>query len=302
MRQRSEGSDPLIAGEPWSRLWPDLAAHLLRVLCRRVPTGTDPAEVVQETAFRILRSSKTFVDADHVAKEATRIAINLATDARRRSRLIALGPMPADLRATEDVEQQVAVAQQWDSLQRQAALMSIDLKALVDPSIDADSRTEAAKSRRYRARKLLREWREAAGAALALPKLRWLLGGATAAATFVASPLLPFPSEVPDRPALSSPADAVPGDVRLTTDAASAADVSAGSSIGPVIAPTASAAPPPPKRPTYRPQIEIRGPAGAGADKGTREYPPDDQPTHVACVRQEASPVPELCLPHPLRQ
>lgn len=301
-RARSESLDPLIAGQPWSHLWPELARHLARVLSRRVPPGNDPEELVQETAYRILRSQKTFVDAEHAAKEATRIAVNLASDTRRRARVAAWAPMPLDMPAAEDVERQVMLIDQWTSLQRHAARRSIDLQALADPSAEPDCVTEAAKSRRYRARKLLREWRDASGVALALPKLRWLLGGATAAATFAAGPLLPFPSEVVNLPPLQSAAR--PEEARSISQPglAKPGPPQAPGSPAPARTPAPAAAQPGPTGPAYRPQFEIRLAAGAGADKGTREYPPGEEPSHLACVRQEASPVSEVCVPHPLRQ
>ena len=297
-RKSQAGDRALLAGEEWGRIWPPLAEHLYRVLRRRVPSGLDPAELVQETAFRMLRSAKTFANADHVAKEATTIALNLATDARRRSRLVISCPMPHNITSSDDVEAQVVLSEQWASLRRHAAMKSVDLYALVDPSSDPDSRTEAAKSRRYRARKLLRDWREAAGAALALPRLRWLIGGAAAAATFAASPLMPFgPALEPDRPSAETvkqarhlPAAAL-GHVALLEPALRGSPPSVAS-----IETAASGR----QGPTYRSQIELRGPGGTSVEKGTREYPPDAQPKPLACVRQEG-PVSEFCVPHPLR-
>lgn len=299
-RKLQTRSESLIGGQTWGEFWPPLERHLYGVLRHRLPPGSDLAGFVQETAFRLLRCPKDFGGPDHAAKEATQIAVNLARDARRRARLIAFGDLPSEPASSDNVERAVVDADELIRLRKLAVLRSVDLDSLIDLKSDPDYRSEASKSRRYRARKLVRQWREAAGAILAFPKLRWLLGAATATAAVVPGAMPYVDRHFSDVPAVAAPeepgvATALPA-VGLDTG-----PEQPGSEAVPSAARTGQRGITQAEvGPTYKPQVEVRGPAGTGVDKGTQEYPPGEEPACLAYVNR-ADPLPDVCVPHPQR-
>lgn len=253
-------------------------------------------DVIQETATRIHRGGYALGEHDAAMRLATRIAINISVDLQRRSRVLSWSQMPDDIAAPDDVERTVVARGQLAALCERMSMTPDELERLI--SCEPQDRTASAKSRRYRSRQRLRRVRDTLGGLVGIPKLRWFLGGAFAAASVLpAGVVIPFPSNLPS-PAAVREQSADPEPVQAPYDRIAGSAGSGSTRERPVRASTPT--PPTAERsPAYESQLEIWAPNGAGAEKGTREYP-DGSPPHVACIRQ-AGPLDDVCVPHPLR-
>lgn len=287
--------EPLIGGMPWSAIWPGVEKHLNSVLRSRLPFGSDRSDVVQETAVALFKSRKPMKGSRDVIKVATRIAVNMSIDQGRRSQVVSWCPLTQDVADHQDVEREVLSRFDAAALKKEAARTAIDLSAFELEPVAGTPDSSAIRSSRYRARQKLKRWREGLGGALAFPKLRWLLGSVAATATLV-------PSAVPFVGHHFAPPPATAAPSRLT-DTGTWASATTGAPLPaePGIAPSASGASigpieASPAGPTYRPQLKISGPAGTGAEKGTKEYPPEDPPDHVICLTG-LTPLPDVCPP-----
>lgn len=296
-RKRSE---PLLGGLPWSDLWPRVEDHLRRVLRFRVPAGVDSADVIQETAARLFARAPSLATEVDVFRFATRMAVNVATDLRRRASIVGWQPLLGDVPASQDLESEVLSRAELEELCREVAAGRIDLNGLTaDP--DDQSSPSALKSRRYRARKRLVRWSDRIAGGFLLPRIRWLLSGLAATAALAPAFVpgqIPWSSQPPAErieQRLSRPQGPVVPIVRWTEGAS----ISPHGREKPGRAPAAH----PSERDSavYTPDLDVRGPGGAGAETGNREYPPEAQPDHIVCVRQ-ISPLPDTCAGHPLRQ
>ena len=283
----------LLGGVPWTTAWPGIEVHLRRVLRSRVPPGLDVSDLIQETAVRLLRRANPLSSPDDAARMATRIAINLAIDQGRRSRRISWCALTRDIADGRDLEDQVLSRIDNTEMRDHAARADIDLEVFESSGSTGRADSPAVRSRRYRARKKLRLWREGLGGAFGLRPLRWLV--AAAAATAAAPSVLYVPPEqAPLREQNHTQVEAFPG--------------SAGPRLLPLGGGTGWQEPsrrPPPavdsrqselRGPVYRRQLKVAGPAGTGVEKGTREYPPEEPPPHLVCVRN-ITPAPDLCVP-----
>lgn len=291
--------EALIGGRTWEELWPQVEEHLRRVLRFRLPPGVDRADVIQETATRLFASrGASFTTEEEVFQYATRIAMNLAIDLTRRSALLAFQPIVGDLPSPQDVEGEVVSRAELTAICHDAAAARIDLMDLATES-DTSAASSALKSRRYRARKRLSRWSDRLAGGMLLPRLRWLLGGMAATASLAPAFIpggLQAPFGVPDQSKQIAPA---------TQRARPAAEPAEHVMVArPTAQATTRAAPtsPPtgPDAPVYRGAVDVSGPAWTGAGAGEREYPPEAQPEHLACARG-ISPLPDTCVPHPLR-
>lgn len=288
-----------IGGRTWEELWPQVEDHLHRVLRFRIPPEVDRADVIQETAARLFASRGASLTTEvEVFQYSTRIAMNLAIDLTRRSGLVAFQPIVGDLPSGQDVESEVVARAELTAVCRDAAAARIDLTALTADVADTPAASSALKSRRYRARKRLSRWSDRLAGGVLLPRLRWLLGGMAATATLAPAfvpGIIQAPFQMPNQ-GKQIPAAAQ----RLVPAVASAAPFASAGAASQGMRSGGHAPPAQPDPPVYRAAVEVSGPAWTGADAGEREYPPDAEPEHLACARR-FSPLPDTCLPHPLR-
>jgi len=296
-KKSSSGSAAMSGGSGWHDFWPEAEGHLKKVLRFRLPAGSEAADVIQETAARIHRSGLSLACRDEVLQLATRIAMNIAVDLQRRSRLLSWSPLTSDVRSADDVEREVIAKDQLNELCRRMSTTPEELERLFRCE-SPDDRSASAKSRRYRTRQRLRRMRDVLGGFAAIPKMRWLLGGVVAAASVLppATSSLHFPLEHPAGPTGVSYSPADPPSETSET-APRFEDGAYPDKPAPADAPPRARSGSRP--PTYKSQVEVRAPGGAGAEKGSREYP-DGPPPHLACVRNVA-PLPDTCIPHPMR-
>jgi len=154
----------------------------------------------------------------------------------------------------------------------------------------------AVRSRRYRARKKLRLWREGLGGVFGLRPLRWLIAAAAATATAPSLLYVP-PGQDPLREQNHTQVEAFPGSAgpRLLPLGGGAGRQEPSRRSPPAVDSRQSEL----RCPVYRRQIKVAGPAGTGVEKGAREYPPEEPPPHLVCVRN-ITPAPDLCVPKPL--
>lgn len=279
----------------WPDLWPDVACHLARVLRFRMPVGCESADVIQETAARLHACGRKFESREEVLRFATRIAINISVDLQRRSRVLSWSALSDDVPGLDDVEREVVAKAQLAELCRQMSLTPGELERLVGCE-SAEDRTSAGKSRRYRSRQQLRRLRDALGGLVGVPSWRWLLGGVAAVASVVPPALSnPMTAQAPAQAArLSMSPEAAPAVARSVDSAAPGPREFEPRSEAPgharAVAPDS----------TYRSQVKLQAPNGAGLEKGQREHP-GGEPSYLACVRNIA-PAPDACVPHPLRE
>ena len=299
MARKSSGCrDQLIAGLPWSVAWPAVERHLVRVLRSRVPAGVETADVIQETAVRLLASRSHPEDAEQLFQLSTRIAINLAIDLTRRSWLVAWQPLTTDVVSAQDVESEVVSRAELAALCRDVSEGRVDLAGLQAEAVGDSQSSAAAKSRRYRARKRLVRWTDRLAGGLALPRLRWLLNGAAATAALIPAvvPMVYPPPTGSARPATSAPYRSVM-EATESVYATEEPDEAPGASGGPLVREVSR---PETAGASYRRDLKIGDPGRGGAETGTRDYPPEAPPDHLVCIRQ-VSPLPDTCAPHPLR-
>lgn len=277
----------------WDGLWPEVERHLKRVLRFRLPAGSEPADVIQETAARLHVAGHSVRCREDVLQLATRVAINISIDLQRRSRVVAWSPLTTDVRASDDVEREVVARAELTEICRRMSVTPEELDRLLHCEAPED-RTASAKSRRYRSRQRMRRIRDALGGLVGIPRWHWLLGGAAAAVSLVPSATSPLvPSDVHHAESVRS-TNAEERSGRAIEEPVRYPDLPRRPSQGPQIAGLEE------RGSTYKSQFRVQAPNGAGLEKGTGEHP-GGQPSHLACVRNVA-PLSDTCVPHPLRE
>lgn len=283
-----------LGGVDWDDIWPEVEDHLQRVLRFRLPAGSEPADVIQETAARIHRSGDSPACREEVLQLATRIAINISIDLQRRSHVVAWSMLAEDVRAPDDVEREVVARAMLSEICTQMSVTPEELERLLHCE-SAEDRTASAKSKRYRLRQRIRRIRDAFGGLVGIPKWRWLLGGVVATVSVVPPAVsLRLPSDVPT-PSTALVSDATERHRPAPPVDGQTADVQSSELKGNGSTHRQSGQ----RSPTYNSQLKVQAPNGAGVEKGRREYP-EGPPPHIACVRN-IPPIPDTCLPHPLR-
>lgn len=296
--ERNSSSEPnwTLGGEPWMAAWPAIESELRKVVCRRIPADCDVRDVLQEVCVRMLESGRALDEPGEAVRYATTVACNYVRDLhRRRSRSLPTGVFDV---VSEDVERAVMARLRFEALtQGVAELDPKDRHAFADPCGDPALKTGAMRVRRSRVRgRLAASIKGAVGGGWGLPRLRWLLLPASAAAVLVpAFPVLPGGGgAVPAMPAASGrSAEAEPDDHGPAGSPDAPATATAN------LTPTGSnrrTGEPPDRRGQYKADHVIDGPIGTGAQTGTWTPPHGEDVQPLICL-SGVSPDGDLCTP-----
>lgn len=290
-------SEWTLGGQPWMAVWPTVESELRKVVCHRIPADCDVRDVLQEICARMLESDRTFASPGEAVRYATTSACNHVRDLyRRRSR-----SLPADYfeYASQDVERAVLARLRFEALEQGvAALNAKDCLAFADPQGAPALKSGAMRVRRSRVRaRLAASIKSAVGGGFALPRLRWLLVPASAAAVF--GPAFPM---LPDAGAVGRES---PGASARSYETGSSRQYAPHGLVRPPSgmthgAPTASSRPggehPANQAGQYKPERAVGGPLGTGAETGTWDPPPGDEAQPLVCV-SGLSPHGDVCTP-----
>lgn len=277
-------------------VWPMIESELRKVVWRRIPADCDVRDVLQEVCARMLESGKTPAEPAEAVRYATTIACNYVRDLhRRRNR-----SLPADFfdYSSQDVERAVLARLRFEALERRvAALDAKDRQAFADSQGDPALKSGAMRVRRSRVRaRLAASIKSAVGGGFTLPRLRWLLVPASAAAVFV--PAFPTPpgaeAEGRETPSASGGLSATGSDRYLSATLPPAPRSMT------YLSSTASSRrggeQPVDQGSQYKPEHAVEGPLGTGAETGTWDPPPDEEEQPLVCV-SGVSPHGDVCTP-----
>lgn len=284
-----------LGGQPWMTVWPTIESELRKVVCRRLPPECEIDDVLQEVCARMLGSRRELSDASDAVRYATTIACNYVRDFhRRRSR-----SFPADCfeRTSQDVERAVLARLRFQALEeRVMGLGAEDRQAFADPQGDPSLKSGAMRVRRSRVRaRLAASIKGAVGGGFALPRLRWFLVPASAAALFV--PALPVLPGVEAEGAEAAPASA--GAPYSVPALQGSSDPGAYPATNPKTVLRTSSPPATShvdQRGRYTPDQEIDGPMGAGAEAGSWDPPTGQEEQPLLCL-SGVTPNSDVCTP-----
>lgn len=278
----------------WEELWPEISAEVERKVRPKLPPGVEPSDVSNEVAARLLAAANV-PPPDRVRFWCLWVARCVVADLYRR-RPVRDRDLP--LAASCDVEQ-VAMARlrlnsALDSFSRLSEADRDALTSTVTPMSDS------LKARRKRARQVLRRRMiQSVGAAINVPRLRWVFAsGAVAAA-------VPFCLAVPMMPPVtgSSPEASagsevqMQGPVRHQNAAEEQGTLSTPDGDSPTPAPRTSALV---GGPEYREIVAADVPAMGRADAGRYDPGPEEGARPLACARN-LRVTDDVCVDHPLR-
>lgn len=284
----------------WDHDWPQLEIALTKVVRRRLPRAAlaDAEDIVQHVA-EVLVKPRAYPSAGHVRRFATVVACNQIwrsyRGVQRQNRL----ERRLSATATSDVEDTAINRLRLECLKELISNLGEQDRAALRADRAAAPMSGAAKTRRSRVKRLLRERLEAkVGGGLLLPRLRWLVGGLAAGTALMPSviPLLPTPAE-------EIPIAGPRSDGETASPAVAARDSAA---VGPLQRGLADRHPgadeerEAPAGGTYTADLEVRGPGGVGAGTGEWEPGPEDGPQSLVCV-MGLDPAPPVCVSHPTR-
>lgn len=284
----------------WDHDWPQLEIALTRVVRRRLPRAAwaDADDIVQHVA-EVLVQPRVYPTAGHVRRFATVVACNQIWRARRAIQRQGRLERRLSATATADVEDIAIDRLRLECLEELISNLREQDRAALGADRAAGPMSGAAKTRRSRVKRLLRERLEAkVGGGLLLPRLRWLVGGLAAGTALMPSfvPLLPNPAPVIPIAGPRADGDATAAAVAVQDSAAVPSPPSGLADRHPGADVEREA----PAGGTYTPDLEVRGPGGVGAGTGEWEPGPSDGPQPLVCVTG-LDPAPPVCVPHPNR-